>query len=278
MIFTSRYANPELRSGKYTAVRISLGLPRWKLGYEINGAIEELMPKGIFGIEDHDEFYRRYFDKLDAIGVIRIREKLYQFEKLGKPVVLLCFEDIRKGSWNWCHRNIFASWWKQRTGEIISELQDTSKFKAEPPPEPQVSQKASSVEDQLALPFSAKTDNATSSANNSAEEKVLIWVVYSLWYDKDEWHGGDMFYRVDRSTHKKVRIADAVAKELVEQGRAELVRDESSMAKIKFVLSEEPASKAYWLARDGTEREMDFWSALRLVRDKKAKIQDIATE
>lgn len=135
MIFTSRYANPELNSCKYTAVRISVGLPRWKLGYEIAGAINELMPKGIFGIEDYDEFLRRYFEKLDAIGVDKIREKLCQFEKLGKPVVLLCYEDIRKGDWNWCHRNMFASWWEQNTGEIILELQDESKFKAEPPPE-----------------------------------------------------------------------------------------------------------------------------------------------
>ena len=275
MIFTSRYANPELRSGKYTAVRISLGLPRWKLGYEINGAIEELMPKGIFGIGDYDEFRRRYFDKLDAIGVIRIREKLYQFEKLGKPVVLLCFEDIRKGSWNWCHRNMFASWWEQNTGEIISELQDESKFKAEPPPKPKVSKKVSETDSQLTLSLPMKSYDA---ASNAVEEKMLIWVVYSLWYDKGEWRGGDMFYEVDRITRKKTRIADATAKELVEQGKAELVRDEASMARIRFILSEDPSGKAYWLARDGTEREMDFKSALRLVMEKKAKIQDIAAE
>ena len=61
VIFTSCYANPELGSCKYTAVRISLGLLRWKLGYEIAGAIDELMSNGIFGIEDYDEFHRRYF-------------------------------------------------------------------------------------------------------------------------------------------------------------------------------------------------------------------------
>ena len=238
MIFTSRYANPELNSCKYTAVRISLGLPKWKLGYEIAGAIDELMPRGIFGIEDYDEFHRRYFEKLDAIGVDKIREKLRQFEKLGKPVVLLCFEDIRKGAWNWCHRNMFASWWEYNTGEIISELQDESNFKAGPPPKPKTTQKVSNANGQLAIPLSTKSDDTASNTDNAAEEKMLIWVVYSLWYDKGEWHGGDMFYQVDRSTLKKTRIADATAKELVEQGKAELVRDESSMAKIKFVLSE----------------------------------------
>ncbi len=149
MIFTSRYANPELRSCKYTAVRISIGLPKWKLGYEIAGAIDELMPKGIFGIQDYDEFRLRYFAKLDAISVDRIREKLCYFEELGKPVVLLCFEDIRRGTWNWCHRKMFASWWEEHTGEMISELHDESKFKADLPPKP----KGSSVDKQLTFPF-----------------------------------------------------------------------------------------------------------------------------
>ncbi len=96
--------------------------------------------------------------------------------------------------------------------------------------------------------------------------------------DKGEWYSGDMFYEFDRITRKKTRIADAVAKALVEQGKAELVRDEASMARIKFILSEEPASKAYCLARDGREWERDFNSTLKLVMEKKAKIQDIAAE
>ncbi len=81
MIFTSRYANSELRSCKYTAVRISIGLPKWKLGYEIAGAIDELMPKGIFRIKDYDEFHRLYFERLDAIGIDIIREKLRHFDE-----------------------------------------------------------------------------------------------------------------------------------------------------------------------------------------------------
>ena len=147
MIFTSRYANPELKRGNYTAVRISLGRPKWNFPYELAGAIHELMPKGIFGIiRDYDEFYKRYFARLDTIGVNTILEKLRRFEKLGKPVVLLCFEDIRKGGGNWCHRNMFASWWEHYTGEVISELQDKSNFKAKPSPK-------FSTDNQLTLPF-----------------------------------------------------------------------------------------------------------------------------
>ena len=55
------------------------------------------MPRGIFGIEDKDLFSQLYFERLNSFGVERIREQLRAFEAMGKPVVLLCFEDIRKG-------------------------------------------------------------------------------------------------------------------------------------------------------------------------------------
>ena len=129
MIYTSRYSNKELRSGKYTAVRISLGTPKWELGYRLNGEIKELMPAGIFGIGDKEVFKRKYFERLDKIGVSRIKSQLLKFEVLGKDVVLLCYEDIRKGPENWCHRNMFSEWWRSRTGEMIPELPDESAVK-----------------------------------------------------------------------------------------------------------------------------------------------------
>ncbi len=128
MIYTSRFANPELKSGQYTAVRISVGSPRWKLSYPIAGAISELMPKGIFGKYDNDKaaFEAEYRKRLSCIGVAYIRKILQQYEQLGKDVVLLCFEDVRKGDDDWCHRIMFAEWWKEQTGEIIPELPDPS--------------------------------------------------------------------------------------------------------------------------------------------------------
>ena len=89
------------------------------------------MPIGLRTIENVDEFCRLYYERLDAIGVDRIREQLNYYESFGKPVVLLCFEDIRKGGDNWCHRSVFAKWWKERTGEVISELKDGSVFNKE---------------------------------------------------------------------------------------------------------------------------------------------------
>ncbi len=130
MIYTSRFSNTELKTGKYTAVRISVGSPRWKVGYDISGAIDELMPKGIFGkYETKAAFEVEYKKRLDCIGVEYIRKLLSGYETLGKDVVLLCYEDIRKGESDWCHRTIFADWWREKTGELISELPDPSPVK-----------------------------------------------------------------------------------------------------------------------------------------------------
>lgn len=130
MIYTSRYSNPELKTGNYTAVRISIGSPRWQVGYEISGAISELMPKGIFGkYETKEAFEVQYRKRLDCIGVDYIRKLLARYMALGKNVVLLCYEDVRKGDSDWCHRTIFADWWLEKTGELIPELYDPSPVK-----------------------------------------------------------------------------------------------------------------------------------------------------
>ena len=67
MIYTSRFSNPELKTGKYTAIRISVGSPRWNIGYQIAGAISELMPKGIYGKYDNDKaaYEAAYRGRLD---------------------------------------------------------------------------------------------------------------------------------------------------------------------------------------------------------------------
>ena len=128
MLYVSRYANKELTTGKYTPVRIYIGTPRWPLGYELAGAIKELMPFGSKDIEDQDESRRAYHSRLDRIGFETISRKLKQFEGMGKPVVLLCYEDIQKAG-NWCHRTFFAEWWLEQTGEQVEELPDPSASK-----------------------------------------------------------------------------------------------------------------------------------------------------
>lgn len=265
MIYTSRFQNPELATGNYTVVGIVRGLPRFRLKYERAGNIIDIAPpRELFNIYDREAFTPPYEAHLDRLGVGRIEAQLKKYLDMGKDVVLCCYEDVREPD-EWCHRLVFASWWMKRTGQVIPELKDDSPIKGKKPT-------ASSK------PAPQQMTLTPEPAPEPAKTQEKIWSVYSLWYEDDKWHGGDMYYQVDKTTGKKTRIADAVAKDLVEQGKAELVRDEDSMARIKFVLHEEPASKAYWMARDGTEREMDFESALKLIREKKARIQDIATE
>lgn len=126
-IYVSRYSNPELKKGIYTAVRISIGTPRWQLGYKLAGAIKDLMPFGLFKdprYNDYETFKPAYFARLDKVGLQNIAKQIKDLSEDGKDVVLLCYEDIRKGPDNWCHRTVFAEWWKARTGEEIEELYD----------------------------------------------------------------------------------------------------------------------------------------------------------
>lgn len=131
MVYTSRFSNPELKTGKYTAVRISVGSPRWNVGYQIYGAISELMPKGLFGKYDNDKaaFEVEYRKRLECVGVQYIRKLLADCEQPGKDTVLLCYEDVRKGESDWCHRTMFAKWWFEKTGEVIPELPDPTEPK-----------------------------------------------------------------------------------------------------------------------------------------------------
>lgn len=133
MVYTSRYSNPELKTGKYTAVRISLGTPKWPIGYNLDAEMKDLMPFGLLGkFERYEDFERAYFERLDQKGVQRILSQLQRFERLGKDVVLLCYEDIRKGPDDWCHRRTFADWWLKNTGEAIPELFDPTPDPSEP--------------------------------------------------------------------------------------------------------------------------------------------------
>ena len=129
MIYTSRYSNPELRSGKYTVVGITRGAPKFPLHYHLAGNIMEIAPPGyLFNEYDRSRFMPSYFRHMDRVGVSGIHKILSSYEAIGKPVVLCCYEDVRKAG-EWCHRLVFAEWWKSRTGERITELFDPSEVK-----------------------------------------------------------------------------------------------------------------------------------------------------
>lgn len=128
MVYVSRFSNPALRTGNYTAVRISLSAPKWPLGYDITGSINELIPFGLLHGFTKEQFVAKYRERLNRYGVNRIRNALKPFLNIGKPVVLLCYEDVRVEGQT-CHRTTFAEWWQEKTGEVIEELPDQSASK-----------------------------------------------------------------------------------------------------------------------------------------------------
>ena len=126
-IWTSRYSNKELPNGNYYPVGISIGQPKFRLGYELREQCYSLAPKGYMLNMDIENFKKAYYGKLEGIGTERIISMVNKLEERarseGKELVLLCFEDVRVES-EWCHRTVFAQWGAEKTGEIIEELPD----------------------------------------------------------------------------------------------------------------------------------------------------------
>ena len=130
MIYTSRYQNTELENGEYTVVGVTLGAPKFRLGYSLSGNIKEIAPPGfLFKEYNRERFTVRYRENIEKIGVTVIADILDGYKSLGKDVVLCCFEDVRKPN-EWCHRQVFAEWWYEKTGELIEELSDPSEISA----------------------------------------------------------------------------------------------------------------------------------------------------
>lgn len=125
-IYTSRYANPKLKSGDYIVVAISRGLPKYPLSYSVAGTILPLAPAGYLMHEyDREVFRRKYRFQLNKLGIVGVMLELERYQNLGKDIVLCCYEDLRNPEL-FCHRTCFAEWWLEQTGEVIQELEDTS--------------------------------------------------------------------------------------------------------------------------------------------------------
>ena len=136
-IWISRYSNKELQNGKYYPVGISIGQPKFPLGYQLRNQCYSLAPKGYMLNMDIERFKPAYYDKLEGIGKQRIIDMVYKMDRdaraEGKELVLLCYEDVRVPG-DWCHRTVFAEWWAENTGEIIEELPDPSEPKVKKKP------------------------------------------------------------------------------------------------------------------------------------------------
>ena len=136
-IWISRYSNKELQNdGKYYPVGISIGTPKFPLGYTVREQCYSLAPKGYMLNMDIERFKQAYYDKLEGIGTEKIINMVTRLDERarseGKELVLLCFEDVRVEG-DWCHRTIFAEWWAENMGEIIEELPDPTPPKGKKP-------------------------------------------------------------------------------------------------------------------------------------------------
>ena len=95
--------------------------PRWPLGYELRHHIRRLAPRGLMDL-DGDEFIAAYLDRLDRLDIDSLIERFEAIseQEAGRPLVLLCFEDVRAGQL--CHRRVFAEWWESKTGQAVPEI------------------------------------------------------------------------------------------------------------------------------------------------------------
>ncbi|AIA03480.1 DUF488 family protein [Streptomyces noursei] len=120
-LFTNRYQ--AFLPAQGVPVRITLGAPRFKLPYPLTCAVRELAPRREYFSLPLPEFTAAYRADLDQLGAMRIAQRLRQIadEEADHRLVLLCFEDLADAR-QWCHRRIFASWWKDATGDAVREL------------------------------------------------------------------------------------------------------------------------------------------------------------
>jgi len=126
-LWTARYWCSGIVPSGLAPVRITLGAPRFPLRFGLAGEIPNLVPPRSTFRKPYlgpTAFRAVYGSMLDGIGVDRIRAQVDAIrETSGADPVLLCFEDVRDGA-DWCHRLIFAEWWREQTGEPVLELLD----------------------------------------------------------------------------------------------------------------------------------------------------------
>lgn len=123
-VYTCRWSSLKGLPSFVLPVRISIGKPRFIPGADEFPAIHELMPYGILGVDDQADFTKRFRHRLHRKTPQVIQERFDHLHARydGRPLVLLCYEDLTKVD-QWCHRTIFREWWRDKTGAIIHDLQ-----------------------------------------------------------------------------------------------------------------------------------------------------------
>lgn len=125
-LYTSRFSNKELESGKYTVVGIVRSMPKFPVKYSISGNVAQIAPPGYLWNENNRERFKApYFTHLEKSGYPVIGGIIQYYLDAGRDVILCCYEDVRK-SGEWCHRLVFTEWWCEKTGQKVEELIDPS--------------------------------------------------------------------------------------------------------------------------------------------------------
>jgi len=109
----------------YVPVGISVGKPiryPWAKYFagELPLYVNEASPAGIRKITDQELFSVAYRKLLDQHGIGKFQQIFSRITaaKSGRPLALLCYEP--KGEF--CHRLLFAAWWREMTGDEVPEL------------------------------------------------------------------------------------------------------------------------------------------------------------
>lgn len=131
-LYTSRYQNgAEITRLGLVPIGITAGAPKFTLKCELVGNLMVLAPDRATFKHSELAFRVAYEKKLAATGVAQI-DALIQKMSGRRDAVLLCFECIPMEGEDSCHRRMFAAWWKEQTGELITELPDLAPFKGKP--------------------------------------------------------------------------------------------------------------------------------------------------
>ena len=124
-VYTSRFQEKKLlMDGRLSPVRVTIGPPRFALGYDLDGVMPGLAPtNATFRLKGKPEFRDAYVAQLDELGPLWVLKALADRRAAsgGRDIVLLCFEDVLLRQ-DVCHRRILADWLAANTGLIVSEL------------------------------------------------------------------------------------------------------------------------------------------------------------
>ncbi len=119
MIYTGYWA----KASEYTAKGLTpVGISGWSPDGWTGKTYKKLAPKYVWWKEWHDNnlseqwYITKYFDtvlnKLDPVAVVK------DLQKMGKDVVLLCFETPDK----FCHRHLVATWLRAKKVADVREF------------------------------------------------------------------------------------------------------------------------------------------------------------